>query len=341
MAQASNALPKAKQKWLADGIIPDQGTVLLYGESGIGKSFVALALANAVQTGTSWAGRKVERGTVLYLAAEDPNGILNRMRSSMEHLGIPNEDGPQLVSGSFDLSRNSKDPADLIEVVSQLPKTLPPVRLMIIDTLQMVLGEADENSATEASAVIRNCHMIQNALGCTVMLVHHSGKDGAKKARGSSAFMAASDTIIHVTGTGDQKTIKVTKQKNGAGGLKYMGQLVPILDDESCILEAKGEWSTEPARSAPTMKSHIVELLANSPVEAIERNDLRNQYLNLPQMKDLNRETSRKSFLREIDKLLRQGVIQQEGNSIRLPSATATLVRAATVEHVQPSSPPH
>ena len=64
------------------------------------------------------------------------------------------------------------------------------VAMVVIDTLARAMPGADENSAQEVGIVIAGCDCVRDALGCTVVPIHHSGKDVARGARGTSACEA-------------------------------------------------------------------------------------------------------------------------------------------------------
>src|SRR5258705_13903814 len=71
------ALPDVR--WLVEGLLPERGVALLYGDRGIGKTFVSLALGGAVATGLSLFNRACEKGSVVYLAGEGEFGIRTRL----------------------------------------------------------------------------------------------------------------------------------------------------------------------------------------------------------------------------------------------------------------------
>jgi hypothetical protein len=54
-------------QWLIGGLAPADGLVVLYGEPGAGKSFVALDWGLSVATGAPWLGREVKQGEVVYI----------------------------------------------------------------------------------------------------------------------------------------------------------------------------------------------------------------------------------------------------------------------------------
>ena len=72
-------------KWLVEGIIPDQTTVLMYGPTGSYKSFVALDLALALATGKETFGKPTEAGCVFYGALEGAADIKRARRPAWRH----------------------------------------------------------------------------------------------------------------------------------------------------------------------------------------------------------------------------------------------------------------
>ncbi|MFK5284070.1 AAA family ATPase, partial [Lacticaseibacillus paracasei] len=67
---------------------------MLYGESGSGKSFMALQLAGAIARGVEWRGRRVKQGRVVYIAAEGAGGFRNRCVAYAQAEGIALADLP-------------------------------------------------------------------------------------------------------------------------------------------------------------------------------------------------------------------------------------------------------
>ena len=314
--------------WLVDGIIPEKGIVLLYGSSGVGKSFAVLDFAFAVHYGTNWAGRPTHCGDVVYVAAEDAAGIASRIAKIMNNRKLE-DDGILLVDSCFDLSRNSSDHFDLIESLPfHARKT---VRLVIVDTLQMALGDADENSASDATAIMRNCRRISDALNCAVVLVHHAGKDTAKKARGSSAYTGAADTVIYMSGTKSQKTLVLQKQKNGPGGLTCTGKLLPTDDGEGCYLQLD-DWSdgvSEPRTASKAPLSEIVfEFVAGycdrNKCGSVSRSQITDMILELPDWKDKSRDTVRKALLRAINQLVSDELLSATHTAVQLTETIST-----------------
>src|SRR5690606_20260609 len=78
-----------------------------------------------------------------------------------------------------------------------------------------------------------------------VILIHHSGKNALRGARGWSGLRAAADVEMEVLRADDDRIISITKQKDGEEGQDYGFKLrvVPIgLDEDgdaitSCVVD--------------------------------------------------------------------------------------------------------
>jgi hypothetical protein len=105
--------------------------------------------------------------------------------------------------------------------------------LVVIDTLARSMGAGDENTAKDAAQFLRNCDLIRDATGAHVMVIHHTGKDEDRGARGSSALRAAVDNEIQVTA--DRQIIS-RKQRDQESPEQLYFNLRPVtlgLDEDS------------------------------------------------------------------------------------------------------------
>jgi hypothetical protein len=82
----------------------------------------------------------------------------------------------------------------------------------------------DENSAADMGALNDAVTALIEATGAAVLLIHHSGKDANKGARGSSALLGAVDTEIEVSGG----QLRATKQRDMAPGEPIGFKLQPV-----------------------------------------------------------------------------------------------------------------
>jgi hypothetical protein len=88
-----------------------------------------------------------------------------------------------------------------------------------VDTLARAMGGGDENATKDMGVLVKHSDLIRDSSQAHVMFIHHTGKDTARGARGSSALRAATDTEIEVSDPGNQKPkeFKVTKQRDLQG----------------------------------------------------------------------------------------------------------------------------
>jgi len=214
--------------YLTKGWLTANGLSMLYGPSNACKTFVAIGHGMHVASGEPWMGCKVNPGPVLYIAAEGGSGVLNRLAAFKR-------ENPDMADAPFTLLPTAVDffASDDAEIITALLSENPPV-LIIIDTLARSMGDGDENTSKDMGVFVKNCDRIREATGAHVMIVHHSGKNASKGARGSSALRAAVDTEIAVHGDREVKRIHCEKQRDMAfpGDLWFRLKSVELGVDE-------------------------------------------------------------------------------------------------------------
>lgn len=207
---------------------------VVYGPSNSGKTFYALDIAYHVAIDHSWRSRRVAGGSVLYLAAEGGNGIANRIVGLKKTSGVV--DVPfALRRAGLDLLHPDADTERVILLAEEVGRRAP-LKLIVIDTLSRVMAGGDENGPVDMTAFIKNVDRIRQATGAHIMIVHHTGKDVTKGARGHSSLRAATDTEIEVaTDDTDVRLAKVTKQRDLQGGDEFAFRLDAValgVDDD-------------------------------------------------------------------------------------------------------------
>lgn len=213
--------PALDAPYLVKGVL-DQGAMsVIYGPSNSGKTFFSIDLAFHVAIGAEWRGRRVVPAGVLYLAAEGGRAIRNRIAALRATTGAC--DVPlALRRAGLDLLREGADLQAIAALAAEVQARVGDAPLLIvIDTLSRVMAGGDENSAADMTALIRNIDAIREHTGAHIMLVHHTGKDTARGARGHSSLRAATDTEIEVGAPedgGSARLALVTKQRDHAGG---------------------------------------------------------------------------------------------------------------------------
>ncbi|MGB0299622.1 MAG: AAA family ATPase, partial [Paracoccaceae bacterium] len=153
-----------------------------------------------------------------------------------------------------------EDIAKIEAIISEIGRRKEPVSVLVIDTLaRATAGQMDENNNSEMSKLIAGLDAIRQRTGVHIMLVHHSGKDTSKGARGASALRAACDTEIELTIDEDTRvrTAKATKQRDMETGaeINFALQVIELGQDAdgdqvtTCIIREATDEEMEEAQS--------------------------------------------------------------------------------------------
>ena len=203
--------------WLLQGMLPLRSVNMLFGESNIGKTFVALDMAAHIAIGKPWLGREVEESDVLYIASEgDPGNLGLRMEAWREFHGI---DFPVPILFYTDIVSLQHDARDLID--GAVARGLRP-RLVIVDTLSMALDD-NENDNKVMNDMIKGLRHVQTyevdgeTHELAWLLVHHVGWGDNGRPRGGSGMPAGLDFVMGIKPI-TEKTVELFsyKAKNAA-----------------------------------------------------------------------------------------------------------------------------
>lgn len=206
--------------WWIKGILPQNSFSVAYGPPGSGKSFFVLDMAASIARGKSWRERIVRQTNVVYVAAEGVAGFRNRVLAYAEHEKIHLSDLPVYVCESrLDLREDWLQLAERINAIGN-------VGLVIVDTLAAVTPGMDENSSGDMGRAADACQKIREATGASVLLVHHTNKQG--EMRGWSGLEGNVDTKIGISRNGDSRKASIDKQKDGLDGEAFDFQLKPV-----------------------------------------------------------------------------------------------------------------
>jgi hypothetical protein len=234
-----DALPQPE--WLVHGLIPEKSLIVPFGQAKSGKTFIVLSFCLHIAADREWFGYPVRGGGVVYIAGEGTGGLSLRLRAMRQTYGI-DAGAPLWIIPKAVNFRLDGEVDGLIALVRRTVGETP-LRIVVIDTLARAMPGADENSAQEVGLVIAGCDKVRDELGCAVIPVHHSGKDVARGARGTSALRGAWDTALEIAGSGKRVTMTVVDQKEAEAGQRLVFRmdtvavgigrtsLVPMLDE--------------------------------------------------------------------------------------------------------------
>jgi hypothetical protein len=239
-------------KWIIKGVLPEADLGVIFGQSGSGKSFAILDLMLSVCRGVEWRGRKVRQGRVLYVAAEGGGGVSQRLKAYEQHHGLKIADLPLGVVHDAPNLLMEEDVTELVKSIIAAGSG----KIIVLDTLAQMTSGGNENSGEDMGLALRHCRAIREATGSMVILVHHSGKDQSKGARGWSGLRGATDVELEVTyEKGDPvRVLRISKQKDGADDLSWAFKLNEVLvglDDDGDELSSMVVVETEMPKFTP------------------------------------------------------------------------------------------
>lgn len=317
-----------RQDYVMKHFLPAQSLCSIYGPSGSYKSFLAVSWACHIASGIEWAGKRVTPGAVLYVVGEGGVGVPRRIRA-WEQVHGKTADNLWLVNRPVFPVR-SEEVAEVILAARQIEAECGvPVRLVVIDTLARCFGGNDENDARDMGAFIEGCDAIKQKIGATVLVVHHSGKDEAKGARGSSSFRAALDAEFNVKREGEGKALilSCTKMKDSEEPERkaYDLRTAELYTDEDgelvCSLVVRDE--PREAREVEPELENVSRLTENHQAlwQAVRSRTAKGEPCTIAIVKDdlratLGAEKVRKQFSRWMEKLESDGLLRIDGDNI-------------------------
>lgn len=239
---AAEFAKRRKASWIVKGLVPMATLGVIYGASGSGKSFwlfdlmAAVARAQAVKELDAaaqplWRGKKINPARVCWIAAEGVEDMRKRVLGYCTHQGIPLADLPMEFIGE---APNFMEAVDVKAVIKQI-RARGHFDVIVIDTLAQVMAGGNENSGEDMGQVLAYCREITRQTGAMVVLVHHSGKDESRGARGWSGLRAAADFEMEIIRSDNDRVATVTKMKGGEDGGEYGFKLETVtvgVDDD-------------------------------------------------------------------------------------------------------------
>ncbi|WP_156328075.1 AAA family ATPase [Massilia sp. WF1] len=197
-------------------------------------------MMGAIARGHSWRGITVKQRRVVYIVAEGVKGFRARLRAYSQRHGIDLDTVPFVVV---------TEPPNLLQqddkALAASVKAWGGADIIIFDTLAQSTPGANENTSEGIGKALAHCKRLHRVTGAMIVLVAHTGKDASKGVRGWSGIRGAADVQIEVVCHGDQRAIKIDKQKDGKDGNEFGFRLEEVVigqnddgdDVTSCVVE--------------------------------------------------------------------------------------------------------
>ena len=262
------AKPQLDNKYIAKGWLAENSISVVFGPSNVGKSFFCMSLAYHIAAGREWMGNRINKGSVLYLATEGGAAFQNRLVALREKYPDYTDVDLAVRPSPINLYDAEEDIAKVEAIIKEISKKRGQVSMMVIDTLSRAtaLGNMDENDNSAMSKLIAGLDLIREKTGIHIMLVHHSGKDTSRGARGASSLRAACDTEIELSFDDETRirTARATKQRDIETGaeINFILQVIELGEDAdgdqvtTCVIrEATPEEMEENVKSRITGKN--------------------------------------------------------------------------------------
>jgi len=187
--------------YLLDGILQRGYVYCMTGNTGSGKTCVALMLAMLVLLGRALAGRDVAKGRVLYFAGENPQDVQCRWERLREVMQVP--DNVELDI-HFMWGAHPIGVPQVRRQIDHYVQTTGPVDLVVVDTSAAYSSVKDENDNVQMLAHAKMLRSFVDLPGNPVVLatthpMKHYDPDNLLP-RGGGAFLNEMDgnlTLVH------------------------------------------------------------------------------------------------------------------------------------------------
>jgi hypothetical protein len=211
-------------EWLIRGVLQRETLTLFYGPENSFKSFLVLDMAMCAAAGLPWAsyGGGDDAGgygtarqlATIYIAGEGSHGIERKRRPAWRTAREMTAPVPFYTVNEMP---SFASPEEVESLIADIREAGVSPDIIVIDTAARAMVGLDENSAKDTGLFVAACDRLKREFRCCVVVVHHSGKNAANGARGSTNLPASFDARFKVTADTASlvATIKNEKQKDG------------------------------------------------------------------------------------------------------------------------------
>jgi putative DNA primase/helicase len=225
--------------------LPAKGLAMIHAERGIGKTWVALNAAHALNTAGEFIGWRAARPRrVVYLDGEMPTAVLQQRYATIVAAAPASSIDDDLFSlVASDYQRDGLP--DLADPHAQgfYDDVIRDAEAIIVDNLSTICRSVRENEADSWGPVQGWC-LRQRAAGRSVVLVHHGGKSGGQ--RGTSRKEDVLDSVIALRRPPDYDA------EQGARFEVHYTKARGFLGDDAKAFETRlrdGQWRVGPIKN--------------------------------------------------------------------------------------------
>lgn len=258
----ADVAPLTDERYRIDGLIPEYGTTIIFGQGSASKTFQVLDMCRCLTTGAAFLGRAVRPCRVLFLDFEGNAPTLSRR---WRRLLAPH--GIEAIPEAFHYMRGRGIPlADQMQTIRrELARTGAAV--LVVDSAVSAIGA----NPLDAEYVGRNLALL-NALEITVVVIAHVTKEGGEDFPFGSIFwhnLARMTWFVRRVDSEDSPDIRVgffNKKANDDRRQKAFGVVVHFEDPNGPVTIEPYDLADEPelARGL-SIPSRITRILSRGP----------------------------------------------------------------------------
>jgi RecA-family ATPase len=273
-----------QRRWHVRDLIPAQTVTLMYGDGGTGKSLLALQLLVSTAIGRSWLGYIVEKGSCLFITAEDSRDEVHRRLSDiarenavplsgMADLHIVSLAGEDAIIAAPEGRSNVIATTPLFAAIKEQIAALRP-KLVVLDTLADLFGgnEIDRSQARQFIGLLRGVALQYD---CAVVVLAHPSLSGMDRGTSGSTGWGNSvrSRLVFARIHGDDgreadedaRVLRVGKSNYGRVGLE-----IPMRWRNGVFVADKVTTGGDPMAAAAKADRVFLELLAKARTQNIE-----------------------------------------------------------------------
>ena len=195
---------------LVSGLLVEVGTSILSADPKAGKSTLVRQLLVDVAEDRDFLGMSTLCGDAVYLYLEGPVGAIQQ---HFQKLGLTNQRGKiHVIDESM-----CNDKKDSFKRLRENLKTLPNVRLLVIDPLSKLFRLKDSTATDEVTPAMEQLEKFAKENNLHVMALMHEKKEKSQNSRfhnqlGSTGFRGGADTNISLSIQGKDRIISAEQR---------------------------------------------------------------------------------------------------------------------------------
>ncbi len=219
-------------KFIVEDMLLDNSFAMVFGATGSFKSTVVLDMCVCIQHQLPWQGKKTEQRNVAFFSHEDGSGFKKRFLAATSRYSITDP-----VIYWDDKVPNLIDQKGLTSYIEELKSK--EIGLVVIDTFAYSIAGAEENSSKEMGLAVESIKLLSDSIDGTVLIVHHTGKNADRGARGSSVIKAATDSEFKIESDESEIEVASTKQRHceQAPPMFLKSEVVPVGNATACVIK--------------------------------------------------------------------------------------------------------